>query len=275
VLAEYRHFVNVARRVQWDADAIDLTADADGWPGLEVGIRGRLLTLLAGFGVGETQVAAELRPFPAQAQDPAMRACFEAQRRDEQRHARFFDRVAAEVLAIPGDGPQARQRVLAETLQPAYLDLFDRRLPAVARELALGDTSLPEAVGLYHMVLEGVVFSAGLRALLALLAGDPPLLPGVRRGVELVLRDERWHVGFGTRTMLDAGLKGDAATRMLVEGEGAAHAWGSVADDALVRSTIAIHHRRLAAVGIGAVDAARPSTPPRRPFRRAVGCARR
>ena len=51
-----------------------------------------------------------------------------------------------------------------------------------------------EAVGVYHMVLEGVVFTAGQLALLELVDDR---LPGLREGTELVLRDERWHVGFG------------------------------------------------------------------------------
>ena len=33
---------------------------------------------------------------------------------------------------------------------------------------------------------------------------DDDRLPGLREGMELVLRDERWHVGFGTRCLADA-----------------------------------------------------------------------
>ena len=256
MLAEYPHFLNLARRLQWDADSIDLGPDARAWRDLEPALRERAMTLLAGFCLGEAQVAIELEPFTARADDGAMRACFEAQGRDEERHAHFFDRVAADVLGMPGDGPPARRLALRRMLDGPYLDLFDRRLPDVARELGLGETSLPEAVGLYHMALEGVVFTAGLTALLELLAGDPPSLEGVRHGVELVLRDERWHVGLGTRAMRDAGLDGDAATRVLVEGEAAAHVWAGVTGDAIVRRAIATHQRRLATVGIRAGDAA-------------------
>ena len=56
-----------------------------------------------------------------------------------------------------------------------------------------------EAVGLYHMVLEGVVFTAGQYALLEIL--DKDRLPGLYEGMELVLRDEKWHIGFGTRCL--------------------------------------------------------------------------
>ena len=258
MLAGYPHFVNLARRLQWDADAIDLGADARAWPDVDPRTRARLMTLIAGFAVGEAAVAGELAPFAAHAEDPHMRAAFDAQTRDEERHAAFFDRVAAEVARVPGDTPDDRRLALRETLAERYVELFERRLPEVARELALGGTSLGEAVGMYHMVLEGVVFSAGQVTFLEVLGGDPqPSLPGLRRGVELVTRDERWHVGLGTRALLGAGLTGAAAMRVLAEGEAAADVWAEVADDATVARARAIHRRRLATIGIRAPDAAR------------------
>ena len=51
------------------------------------------------------------------------------------------------------------------------------------------------------MLLEGVVFDAGQQALLDDLADGA--LPGVREGVERVERDERWHVGFGLRCLVE------------------------------------------------------------------------
>ena len=69
------------------------------------------------------------------------------------------------------------------------------------------------------MVLEGVVFTAGQLALLDLLDDR---LPGLQQGTELVLRDERWHVGFGARCLAD--LDYDEAA-ILDEGERAAALW--------------------------------------------------
>jgi ribonucleoside-diphosphate reductase beta chain len=88
------------------------------------------------------------------------------------------------------------------------------------------------------MVLEGVVFTAGQYALLERLDGR---LPGLRRGTELVLRDERWHVGFGTRCLIDAGL--DEAA-ILAEGERAAALWAPEQAERVL-STL---RRRLAAI---------------------------
>lgn len=196
MFADYGHFLAIAARVQWDEAAIDLRADAAAWPHVA---DGRLTELVAGFCVGEAGVAEHLAPF---AHGDAA-ACFEAQQHDEARHARFFARYAA---AAGLDDPRAH-------VSGAFLELFEQRLP----EAAAGAPG--EAVGLYHMVLEGVVFTAGQLALLDLLDGR---LPGLSEGVELVLRDERWHVGFGARCLADLDYDEDA---ILDEGERAAALW--------------------------------------------------
>jgi ribonucleoside-diphosphate reductase beta chain len=203
VIAGYEHFLRIAGRVQWDEASIDLSGDAAVWhsAGDE-----RVAELIAGFCVGEAGVAEHLAPFAAAA-SPAAARCFAAQERDEVRHARFYARAASEVLGL------ADARAL---LAPEFLELFEVRLPEAAAAAA-GD--LGAAVGLYHMVLEGVVFTAGQYALLERL---DPRLAGLRRGTELVLRDERWHVGFGTRCLIDAGADDGA---ILAEGERAAALW--------------------------------------------------
>ena len=197
MFASYEHFLDIAAGVQWDERSISLRADAAAWPRVA---DARLTELLAGFCVGESGVAEHLAPFAGEG--PAA-ACFAAQRVDEERHARFFARYAQAVgLGDP--------RTL---VSDAFLELFEVRLPqAVAG--APG-----EAVGLYHMVLEGVVFTAGQLALLDLVDDR---LPGLQRGAELVLRDERWHVGFGARCLAD--LDYDEAA-ILEEGERAAALW--------------------------------------------------
>ncbi|HWK28584.1 MAG TPA: hypothetical protein VNS09_18605 [Solirubrobacter sp.] len=196
VFADYEHFLRIAAKAQWDERTIELDADARAWPDVATP---RLTELVAGFCVGEAGVAEHLRPFAA---GPAQ-ACFEAQARDEERHARFFARYAR---AIGMEDPRAH-------CSDAFLELFETRLPEAVRR-APG-----EAVGLYHMVLEGVVFTAGQLALLDLVDDR---LPGLKTGTELVLRDERWHVGFGARCLAD--LDYDEAA-ILAEGSRAAALW--------------------------------------------------
>lgn len=239
MLAGYAHFLALAPRLQRDADEIDLRPDAAAWPRLPARLRARLETLIAGFALGEAGVAAELAPFAAAASDPLAARCFAAQQRDEARHSEFFARVAAEVTGGRG------------RLDRSFEALFAERLPAVARALARDPGSLGAAVGLYHMVLEGVVFTAGLLALEELLAPRADL-PGLKRGAALVLRDARWHVGLGARCLQDA--RPDAATvaAILDEGERAASAWGGAARAA---HAVAILRQRLKAVAAHAAAA--------------------
>ena len=96
----------------------------------------------------------------------------------------------------PSDAPRP-----ANTSRPGCSTSSRCGCPAMAAELAAGHTGLAEGVSLYHMLLEGVVFDAGQHALLDDLADGA--LPGVREGIERVERDERWHVGFGLRCLIE------------------------------------------------------------------------
>ena len=85
---------------------------------------------------------------------------FFLQRRDEDRHALWFDRIAAEVLGLPGATPPERREAARAHVPAGVLELFEERLPAMAAELAAGRIGLGQGVSLYHMVLEGIIFDA-------------------------------------------------------------------------------------------------------------------
>jgi len=225
-------------RLQWNPMAIDLTQDARAWPELAGDRRHRLTTLLAGFCVAEEAVAEQLTPFADVAreatlasQESLMAWVFFLQRRDEQRHALLFDRIAAEVLGLAGASAAERRAAARDHVPPAFHELFEVRLPAMAAELAAGDTGLAEGVSLYHMLLEGVVFDAGQHALLDDLADGA--LPGVREGVQRVERDERWHVGFGLRCLVESRPSAEVLDDLLERAEGAAAAWGDAVPAAI------------------------------------------
>ena len=164
------------------SDAIDLSADARAWPQVA---DARLTELVAGLlrgGGGRGRAPRTLR------------------RRRRRRVLR---------------GPAARRGAPRALLRPLRGGGRARR-PARAR-VAPSSSSCSrsgcrrrsrarrvEAVGLYHMVLEGVVFTAG--QLRAARARSTTGCPACAQGMELVLRDERWHVGFGTRCLADARL---------------------------------------------------------------------
>src|SRR3954451_4860738 len=235
-------FSQIVARLQWNAMAIDLAPDARAWPDLPAERRERLTTLLAGFRVAEDAVAEELAPFAGAARaaelashESLMAWVFYLQRRDEQRHTQFFDRVAAEVIGLVGGTPAERRDAAREHAPPGLLELFEERLPAMAAELAAGRTGLADAIGLYHMLLEGVVFEAGQHALLEDL--DDGALPGVREGVERVERDERWHVGFGLRCLIETRPSAEALDALLVRAEEAAGTWGAAAPAATREET--------------------------------------
>lgn len=248
----FGHFLSTAASLQWQDSAIDLGPDAAAWPTLPDGERAVVLRLLAGFVVGERAVASELAPFAAvaSASDAAVAACFGAQATDEARHARFFERVLVEVT-----GTEPTSRGLDGLVEPQLTDLFERRLPATARALAAGDEQLDAALCLYHLLLEGVVFTAGQLALLDLLERRRAL-PGMQRGVELVLRDERWHIGFGASALVHTGARQSTIGPLEGEARTAVGAWGPSVTPQLGDHVLTLHRRRLGAAGLAAGAAA-------------------
>ena len=245
-------YSQIVAKLQWDPTAIDLASDARAWPELPDERRRRLTTLLSGFRVAEDAVADHLTPFADRAEhvDTMMMWIFFLQRRDEDRHASFFDRVAAEVLKLPGDTPADRLAAAREHAPAAFLELFDVRLPEMAAELAAGRTGILDGIGLYHMVLEGAVFTAGQRALLDDLEDD--VLPGVREGVQRVELDERWHVGFGVRCLTEAADPELVLDDVLARATEAADAWGDAVAPATREFAVTLCRRRLTVAGMGA-----------------------
>jgi ribonucleoside-diphosphate reductase beta chain len=65
--------------------------------------------------------------------------------------------------------------------------------------------------------------------------------------VELVLRDERWHMGFGTRLVQNANLGDDEIRELLTLGQAAAGAWGDLVSPDATERAVRIHQRRLRA----------------------------
>lgn len=251
MITGYGHFVQLADSLQWDETTIDLSEDVQAWPTLTDGETEQLSGLIAGFCIAEMAVASHLVNFEAAATvDDAMAGCFKAQARDEARHARFFDRVAIEVVGVPGSNASERADALRDRVGPDIVALFEERLPATAEKLADDRASLTNAVGLYHMVLEGVVLLAGQQAMIDTLGSLSVPLPGVRKGMELVLRDERWHIGFGSRVIQSADLVDDDLEEILANGEAAAKAWGNLTTPEAIDKAAQLHRRRLRSVGI-------------------------
>lgn len=250
MITGYGHFVTLAESLQWDETAIDYSADRKAWPQLTDTENAKVLGLIAGFAIAEASVSVELGSYEAAASDDSMEAVFRAQARDEARHARFFDLVAAEVAGVPGASPAQRRDALRAHVSTELVDLFEQRLPATAQRLAENHEGLTAAVGLYHMVIEGVVLLAGQHAMLDTLEALSVELPGVRKGTELVLRDERWHIGFGSRIVQSANIGREESDMLLNQGETAAKVWGDLITPDAIETAVRQHRRRLKAAGI-------------------------
>ncbi|MDQ4119284.1 MAG: ribonucleotide-diphosphate reductase subunit beta [Actinomycetota bacterium] len=253
MISGYDHFVQLATTLQWDETEIDFSADRAAWPTLDETEQAKVLGLLAGFVIAETAVAGNLGNYQiaASAKDEtSMEAAFRAQARDEARHARFFDLVASTVAGIPGDDTATRRDYLRKQVADDLVDLFEENLPATAQRLADDHEGLTDAVGLYHMIIEGVVLLAGQHAMLDTLEKLSSNLPGLRKGMELVLRDERWHIGFGSRVIQNAAISDEKANEMLERGEAATKAWGDLITAEAIETAMRQHKRRLTALGI-------------------------
>jgi ribonucleoside-diphosphate reductase beta chain len=238
-------FSRLVARLQWDSSAINLAPDAEAWPALPDERRARLTKLLAGFRVADAAVSEHLAPFGDAAKNSLVAWVMFLQRRDEQRHARFFDRVAAEVLKLPGETEEERRDAARELAPPGMLELFDERLPAMSAELAAGRADLSEGIALYHMTLEGMILSAGQHALLKDL--EDGALPGVREGVYRVELDERWHIGFGLRILIDARPSPELIDEVLARVDEATAAWGDALPTEIRDRIPVMCRRRLAA----------------------------
>jgi ribonucleoside-diphosphate reductase beta chain len=98
------------------------------------------------------------------------------------------------------------------------------------------------------------VFAAGQRALLEDL--EDGALPGVREGVRRVDLDERWHIGFGLRCLIDAKPPPDLINELLAQAADAAAAWGDAVPLETSRYVLRMCARRLAIAGLTKFQAA-------------------
>jgi ribonucleoside-diphosphate reductase beta chain len=147
---------------------------------------------------------------------------------------------------LHGDTKEEGRATAREFAPPGILELFEERLPAMAAEMEEGRADLSDGMALYHMTLEGMVLSAGQRAILTEL--EDGVLPGVRQGVYHVELDERWHIGFGLRCLIDARPSREFIDRILAEAEDSAAAWGDALPAEIRDMIVPMARRRMAIV---------------------------
>ena len=205
-LMSYEDLYALWERQNWRAHEIDFSVDKQHWlatPGVS-----QLDTMwsLASFYIGEERVAADLAPFILAAPTGEAEIFLATQLVDEARHAAFFDRFMAEVMALGADDIRGRLAEMEQLMLPAWRTVFDDHLRGVSRRLQERPDDLDlfvEGIVTYHLVIEGVLAMTGQHQILKYLENHD-IYPGFREGFSRVEQDEHRHIAFGVRFLADA-----------------------------------------------------------------------
>jgi ribonucleoside-diphosphate reductase beta chain len=205
-LLSYEDLYALWERQNWRAHEIDFTVDKQHW--LATPSEGQLDTMwsLSSFYIGEERVAADLAPFVMAAPTGEVEIFLATQLVDEARHAAFFDRFMAEVMALEPEDIRGRLGEMEKLMLPAWRRVFDDELRVIARKLAAQPDDLDlfvEGIIVYHLVIEGVLAMTGQHQIIKYLE-DHEIYPGFCEGFSRVERDEHRHIAFGVRFLRDA-----------------------------------------------------------------------
>jgi ribonucleoside-diphosphate reductase beta chain len=165
-----------------------------------------MLWSLGSFYIGEERVTADLAPFVRAAPTGEIEAFLSTQLVDEARHAVFFDRYGAEVLALEAEDLRGRMLEIQSRMLPAWFDVFDGGLRDVAERIQARPDDFDlfvEGITTYHLIIEGVLATTGQRTILDYTESHS-LYPGFCQGFGLVEQDEHRHIAFGVRFLRDA-----------------------------------------------------------------------
>jgi ribonucleoside-diphosphate reductase beta chain len=189
----------------WRAHELDFAVDREQWLAAPSEAQRHTKWSMSSFYVGEERVAADLAPFVLAAPSGEVEIFLSTQLVDEARHAVFFDRWAAEVMALSADDMRSRLAEAEAPMIDAWHFLFDDSLRATAQQMLKRPDDLElfvEGIVTYHMVTEGVLAMTGQRSILSYCERHS-LYPGFHKGFSLVEQDEHRHIAFGVRFLRD------------------------------------------------------------------------
>lgn len=182
-----------AKQLAWDPADIDFSKEAGHWEASEKGMRRLVARLGTTFMVGEEAVTLDIVPLlraiadEGRIEEAMFLTTFLG---DEAKHAEFF-RTWFDSVGAPDDLDtlltDAQRRVFHDELPRAMGRLDDDRSPE-----AFLDASLT-----YNHFVEGVLAMTGYWAWDRMFAMQDNF-PGMRVGLEMVQRDERRHLAYGT-----------------------------------------------------------------------------
>ncbi|MEY9904759.1 ribonucleoside-diphosphate reductase beta chain [Catenulispora sp. MAP12-49] len=212
---------------QWSVAGLDVARDRRRFAELKPFARREILSALAELEIGESCVTRTLSALVDHAPDEADRLYLCTQLADEARHVRFFQSYLSDVAGIGADQLEPHGTMGGESGFGVVFDPLLRSQTGNVRIRPDDRRVWHVAVVSYHLVAEGLLAVAGLRALRAL--AKTCELTALSQGLANVVRDEARHVTFGlaaTRRGARSGyaeaigqayLDGlDAATRVLV-----------------------------------------------------------
>ena len=205
-LLDYRQLYRVWERQQWLSSELDFSADKEHWLATPAAAQENTIWSLGSFYVGEERVTADLAPFLQAAPNGEVELFLATQLVDEARHAAFFDRFGAEVMALDSEDLRGRMREVSQRLTAAWNTVFDDGLRDVAARIQAKPDDLDlfvEGITTYHLVIEGLLATTGQKFIRDYLL-EHGLYPGFCEGFGLVERDEHRHIAFGMRFLKDA-----------------------------------------------------------------------
>lgn len=190
-------FEKSKRHGVWNPSDLDFGRDRSDWLSLEPMERDVLLRLTALFQGGEESVTLDLLPLietvaaEGRLEEELYLATFLF---EEAKHVDLFRRFLDEVAEDRSD--------LARYHGPAYRSLVYEELPAALARLRTDRSpiAVAEASVTYNMIVEGVLAETGYHGYFTILERNE-LLPGMRRGVAHLRRDESRHIAFGVHLL--------------------------------------------------------------------------
>jgi ribonucleoside-diphosphate reductase beta chain len=204
-LLDYTDLYALWEKQNWRAHEIDFSVDREQWVTTPRDSQLHTTWSLGSFYIGEERVTADLVPFVAAAPSGEVEAFLSTQLVDEARHAVFFDRFGAEVMALDAGDLRGRLKELEAMMLEPWHRVFDDELRGIAKRIAERPDDLDlfvEGITTYHMVIEGVLAMTGQHFILKYME-DHKLYPGFQKGFSLIERDEHRHIAFGVRFLKD------------------------------------------------------------------------
>jgi ribonucleoside-diphosphate reductase beta chain len=181
------------KQLAWDPADLDFTQDAKDWAEMDDEMKLGVSRLATTFMAGEEAVTLDIVPLiravsdEGRAEETLFLTTFLG---DEAKHAEMF-RTWFDVVGVEGS--------LDHLLTDAQRQIFDVELPNAMRKLDTDRSpeAFLDAALTYNHFVEGVLAMTGYRAWSQIFAVRNAF-PGMQKGIEMVQRDERRHLAYGT-----------------------------------------------------------------------------